>query len=226
MKEETILLYGVVGSTAYGLAKPGSDVDRLGIFAASTAAVLGLHPPDDTRVIKSPDVTLHEVAKYCRLALRANPTIMELLWLPEELYEVRTSYGDQLIKIRNAFLSATYVRNAYFGYAVQQFRKLEQRGGSSFGPDMAGRTAKHARHLYRLLQQGYELWSTGSLTIRLADPDEVHAFGERVAGGDTASARRMLGNYQTRFDFRASELPPAPDEAAVEEWLLRVRGVA
>lgn len=43
--ERTVLLSGVVGSTAYGLAGPHSDVDRLGVFAVATAALHGLHPP-------------------------------------------------------------------------------------------------------------------------------------------------------------------------------------
>lgn len=226
VKDETILLYGVVGSTAYGLANPESDIDRLGIFAAPTRDVLGLNPPDPTLVMKNPDITLHEVAKYCRLALRANPTVMELMWLPDDLYQVRTPHGDQLIKIREAFLSASYVRNAYFGYAHQQFTRLSRKSENPFDPGMPKRTAKHARHLYRLLQQGYELWDTGRLTLRLSDPEEVRSFGQRVAGGDLELARKAIEGYRTRFDHRASVLPPVPDEKIIEEWLLQVRGVA
>lgn len=33
-----MLLAGIVGSTAYGLAGPDSDVDRLGVFAVPTRA--------------------------------------------------------------------------------------------------------------------------------------------------------------------------------------------
>lgn len=54
---------------------------------------------------------------------------MELVWLPDELYEVRTPLGDELIGIRGSFLSAQRVRDAYLGYATQQFRKLESRAG-------------------------------------------------------------------------------------------------
>ena len=45
----TPLLEGIVGSTAYGLAGPHSDVDRLGVFAAPTRAFHGLYPPIDGR---------------------------------------------------------------------------------------------------------------------------------------------------------------------------------
>ena len=156
MTTSNILLSGIVGSTAYGLAHEGSDVDRLGMFAAPTDDLHGLHPPKESHVTTKPDSTLHEAAKWCRLALRGNPTVTELVWLPDELYEVRTPLGDELIGIRTTLLSAKRVRDAYLGYATQQFRKLESRDGDH-------RTAKHARHLKRLCHQGLELYTSGRL---------------------------------------------------------------
>jgi hypothetical protein len=44
---KTVLLQGIVGSTAYGLAGPHSDVDRLGVYAALTWAFHGLRLPID-----------------------------------------------------------------------------------------------------------------------------------------------------------------------------------
>jgi predicted nucleotidyltransferase len=116
-----VLLSGIVGSTAYGLAHAGSDVDRLGVFAAPTEQLLGLHRPKESHVGTAPDRTLHEAAKWCRLALGGNPTAMELVWLPAELYEVRTPLGDELTGIRTSLLCAQRVRDAYLGYARQQF---------------------------------------------------------------------------------------------------------
>src|SRR4051794_39420553 len=138
-----ILLAGIVGSTAYGLATPDSDIDRLGLFAAPTRSLLGLRTPRESIVTTSPDRTLHEARKWCNLALGGNPTVMELVWLPDDLYETRTPFGDELIGIRSAFLSAKRVRDAYLGYATQQFRKLENRGDGSFSADTRRRTAKH-----------------------------------------------------------------------------------
>ena len=77
----TVLLSGVVGSTAYGLDTPDSDTDRLGIFAAPTVAFHGLHKPQESHVTTSPDATFHEAAKWVRLALGGNPTVTELVWL-------------------------------------------------------------------------------------------------------------------------------------------------
>ncbi|MBQ0891622.1 nucleotidyltransferase domain-containing protein [Micromonospora sp. U56] len=215
-----LLLSGIVGSVAYGLAGPGSDVDRIGVFAAPTVAFHGLHPPKESVVTTDPDVTLHEAGKYAKLALSGNPTATELMWLPDDCYETRTEFGERLIAIRSAFLSAPRVRDAYLGYATQQFRKLTTRDSSVSG---RRRSAKHARHLARLLHQGRLLYATGVLEIRLADPEWFRAFGERVAGGALDEAEALVAAAQRDFDTSRTPLPERPDEATVEDWLLDVR---
>lgn len=219
-----ILLRGVVGSTAYGLATPESDVDRLGMYAAPTVQFHGLHPPVDKRasvVTTEPDVTLHEAGKFAKLALGGNPTVMELLWLDE--YEVQTELALKAIEIRAAFLSAPKVRDAYLGYATQQFRRLSERGDGSFGSDLRKRTAKHARHLFRLCYQGFTLYTRGVLTIKLENPQAFRDFGDRVAEGDTMAAQNMVTKYENYFDSFQSVLPDHPDEEKVEQWLREVR---
>ncbi|MFK0193966.1 DNA polymerase beta superfamily protein [Kitasatospora sp. NPDC090308] len=214
-----VLLSGIVGSTAYGLAHAGSDLDRLGLFAAPTTAFHGLHRPAESHVTTRPDRTLHEAAKWCRLALNGNPTATELVWLPEELYEVRTPLGEELIGLRTSFLSGPAVRGAYLGYADQQFRKLTARDRTD--PAGRARAAKHARHLVRLVRQGVTLHETGHLEIRLPDPERVRALGERYADRPE-EATTLLADAAARFD-RPGVLPAAPDERPAEAWLHRVR---
>lgn len=217
----TVLLQGVVGSTAYGLAHAGSDVDRLGVFAAPTRAFHGLHAPAPTRTTTGPDGTWHEAGKYARLALACNPTVLELLWLDQ--HDISGQHGADLIAIRGAFLSARRVRDAYLGYATQQFRKLEARADRTFSSDTRLRTAKHARHLARLTIHGADLWRTGQLEIRLADPQQVADFGEQVAAGNLDVARQALAQAEATFNVDHTPLPDRPDETAVERWLLAVR---
>jgi len=222
MTVQNILLSGIVGSTAYGLAHEGSDIDRLGMFAAPTADLHGLRRPGESHVTTAPDRTLHEAAKWCRLALSGNPTVMELVWLPDELYETRTALGDELIGIRDTLLGAGRVRDAYLGYATQQFRKLQNRGDGSFSADTRRRTAKHARHLKRLCRQGFELYSTGRLTVRVEDPESYHRFGQEAAA-DPEAAVPLLRHFEEAFSTTRAVLPDEPDERAAEAWLRRVR---
>ncbi|RAG82867.1 nucleotidyltransferase [Streptacidiphilus pinicola] len=215
----TVLLEGVVGSTAYGLAHAGSDVDRLGLFGVPTERLFGLTRPAESVVTSAPDRTLHEAAKWCRLALSANPTASELVWLPDDCYLVRTPLGEELVAVRRSFLSERAVRNAYLGYASQQFRKLVAKDGRGDVPP--ARLAKHARHLLRLLEQGVHLHRSGELRVRVADPARLRADGEHLAAHPEA-AEACLAEAEAAF-VRPGALPPEPDERPVEAWLTRVR---
>jgi hypothetical protein len=218
----TVLLSGIVGSTAYGLDHAGSDVDRIGMFARPTADLLGLHQPRESYVYNDPsDITWHEARKYVSLALKANPTITELLWLPG--WDTTTDLGQELVAVRRSLLSTRTVRNAYLGYSTSQLRRLKDRGDGSFSADTRKRTRKHGRHLHRLCQQGTALHSTGELTIRLSEA-QVQAcreFGEQVAD-DSRIGDRMIADAEAVFD-KPGVLPDEPDSAAAEAWLLKVR---
>ncbi|MFJ9776972.1 DNA polymerase beta superfamily protein [Kitasatospora sp. NPDC101157] len=215
----TVLLSGIVGSTAYGFAHAGSDVDRLGLFAVPTEELHGLHRPAESHVTTAPDVTLHEAAKWCRLALSCNPTASELVWLPEDLYETVTPLGRELVGIRSSFLSAPAVRKAYLGYADQQFRKLLTRDTGAVAT--RARAAKHARHLVRLVEQAVRLHCTGHNLIRLPDPERVRDLGERIADRPD-TAERMLADAADQL-ARPGVLADAPDPRPAEAWLRRVR---
>lgn len=217
------ILTGTVGSTAYGLNTATSDVDTLGIFVHPTEKFFGLSKPAESVVTNDPDVTMHEAAKYCRLALKCNPSVLELLWLPHNLLTGWSADSVSLIRARNAFLSAPYVRNAYLGYATQQFKELKSRGDGKFSSDTGKRTAKHARHLFRLLNQGTQLYLTGTLTVEVDDPEMYHKFGERVAEGNTLWAEKALTDAEKIFNDRPSVLPEKPDSERIEQWLRTVR---
>lgn len=223
-----IILRGIVGSTAYGLATPESDIDYMGVYMEPQNTFLGLRlvQEKDLTVHKTgeeQDVTYHEVAKFCRLALKSNPSILELLWLPE--YDVMTSQGEWIIDSRHWFASAKLVKDAYLGYATQQFKLLERRG--DFGSDMQKRTEKHARHLYRLLIQGFGLYRTGELEVRLTQEEvlQVRGFGQAVAEGNLDLAAKVMAEYEELFMTRKPHVRDEPLTDAVENMLVNMRGL-
>jgi uncharacterized protein len=225
----TPILTGTVGSTAYGLATPQSDVDTLGVAVAPTRDVLGLHPPRDKTasfVGTQPDVTIHEIGKYLALALKANPTVTELLWLPDDCYTLTHPAGLDLMELRRSLLGARAVRNAYLGYATSQFKKMAHRGDGKFSSDTRNRVAKHARHLMRLLTQGTHLFVQGEMQVRLENPQEYHDFGELVESDPERGltlARLKLATCEGIFDEWTSALPDEPDPARAQEFLINVR---
>jgi hypothetical protein len=231
----TILLAGIVGSTAYGLDGPDSDIDRLGVYAAPTRLFHGLQPPvttNNTQITVQPDSQYHEALKLCRLLMNGNPTVNELLWLPEELYEVQNPFGDRLLEIRWAFLSANQVRASYLGYASQQLVRMTGRHkdfkASIADPDpdaVAKRLKsqkKNARHLLRLLDQGLHLYRTGELIIPVDDPKRYFDFGEDAVR-DPSVATAHLTSAHEAYDRQQTVLPEHCDVDVIEEWLQSVR---
>jgi predicted nucleotidyltransferase len=217
-----VILQGVVGSTAYGLATPESDVDTLGVFIKPTSKVLSFSPGDDTAVTHDPDSTLHEIGKYCSLALRGNPTILELMWLPE--YTRMTTLGERMQELRFKFLSEKAIRNAYAGYAYQQISRLQRReaeGKDGFSSDTKKRKAKHARHCFRLLLQGRELLETGAVRIRLTE-DEVARL-RWIGEQDTETMVDEFTRERRKFDDAIAVVPEHPSTDVIEDFILTTR---
>lgn len=225
--KKNILLQGIVGSTAYGLAGPDSDKDTLGIYLAPLDSVLGLggaQAVSESHVTTEPDVTLHELGKYLSLALRCNPTVLELMWLTS--YTVESDAGTALVAQRQYFLSDGYVRNAYGGYAKQQADRLVQRykeGKDGFSSDVKKRTKKHARHCARLLHQGAQLLETGEINIDVsAHRDTLFSYGD-IAAKDPEKFYKIFEYLFDQFNKIETKLPMHPDRDKIDAFLVKVR---
>jgi predicted nucleotidyltransferase len=224
MSPRSPILLGVTGSTLYGLATEDSDIDRQGIFVAPTSEILSLewNGHRESVVQNDPDITMHEVGKFCRLSLQCNPTVTEVLWLPE--YEVCEPEAALLISIRKAFLSRKRVFDAYMGYAGQQAYKLQRReadGMEGFGPRVKNRRPKHARHLRRLTEQCEHLLRTGELELKAKDRDALFEFGEQ-------STEYIVGWFETKRAWLVSlmdysPIPEKPNTSLVDTILLDIR---
>jgi predicted nucleotidyltransferase len=216
-----VILKARVGSHLYGLETPESDEDFLGIYVAPTCNVLSLHSkPKETLVTKEPDCTLHEVEKYMRLATQGNPTILELLFCPK--YEIEDNEGEALIKNRDWFLSKR-VRDSYGGYAYQQAKKLETRirqGLEGFGPELKKRYEKHARHIFRLMMQGEELLTNGTITPRVEDPEALFAIGKLPP----EELILLFTETYARYKELPTILPDEPNWDKLDLILCNIRG--
>jgi uncharacterized protein len=213
-KPNTLLL-GLVGSTGYGLNHENSDKDYCGVYAVPTQNLLGLDLPDLEKAeeFKNPDTKYYEALHFCKLALKSNPSILEMLWLSD--YEEMSADGRLLVGIRHAFPSRKLVKAAYLGYANDQYTKLLK-------DPRREKRAKNARHFARLLYQGAKLYETGHLKVRLATAERFIWFGETVADGNLDLAKTEMANAEKIFDG-PSVLPEQPNRALVNNWLLRVR---
>lgn len=210
------ILRGIVGSHAYGLNTPDSDIDMRGCFVLPTSTILGLHSYKDTIDSVDPDFCMYEVAKFCRLALANNPNVLEVFFLED--YDELSEEGKALITIRDSFLSQR-VRNTYGGYAISQVKRLESRADGSFKSKLRKRYSKHARHCFRLLEQGRQLLQEGTLSVKVLDPEALFAIGEL----EPVELKKRFEEEFELFNATKSDLPLEPDMEAVNETLLKIR---
>lgn len=224
MKPDNIILEGVTGSTAYGLATENSDVDIKGVYLLPTSQILSLrfNPQKTTKDHVDPDWVYHEVGKFMKLVISGNPTVTELLYLND--YTVMTPIGQKLIDNRDLFLSTHAVEDAYRGYALSQAKRLNNRteqGLDGYDSALKKRFAKHTRHCFRLLLQARQLLETGTLQVRVTPEEREWLFNMGEQDVDTVVQKFM--EMDAEFENVKSVLPDEPNWDALDALLLDIR---
>ena len=206
----------VVGSRAFGLATDASDTDRRGVFVAPTPLFWRFDKPPTHVTGPADEQFSWELERFCVLALRGNPNLLECLHSP--LVEHADATGAELLDLRGAFLSRR-VEGTFRGYADQQLGRLEGDIRNHGAPRW-----KHAMHLLRLLISCRDLLRTGRLTI---DVGEQRAPLLAVKRGERTweEVRAWMRTLHEETDAAAARtpLPPEPDRLRVEDFLVRVR---
>lgn len=225
MKPDNIILEGVTGSTAYGLATENSDIDIKGIYMLPTRAILkmGFNPEKTTVNHTKPDWSFHEIGKYMKLVLSGNPTETELLWLED--YTELTPIGEMLIDNRKLFLSTKAVNNAYRGYALSQALRLNNRtaqGMEGYDSALKNRFAKHTRHCFRLLMQARQLLETGELVVKVTPEQREYLFNMGESK-DVDTVVKEFMKQDKEFDDIQSVLPDEPDYEKLNDLLYEIR---
>lgn len=220
------VLRGVTGLVAAGIADAGQSPDRMGVYAQSPRDFHRVFTARDTMSVALPmafddGVISLELRQWCQRALRGCINAIELLWLPIDMYDVRTELGDELIALRRAFSSQEHVRHHYVDLARERLETLEFLASERVQRSTV--MTECARELLLLCWQGHTFYATGELPIRVDDPLRFKAFGQRIAAGHVADARRVIDQYDELFERTRSPLPIDVDVDAVDAWLHRVR---
>lgn len=206
----------VVGSRAYGLAGPGSDTDRRGVFLAPTAAFWRFDKPPTHREGPRPEEFAWELERCLVLAMQANPTVLEVLWSP--LVEKVTDVGRELLALRPALLSRR-VGETYGSYAADQLQRLEGKRRRT------GEVRwKQAMHMLRLLVAGAHVLRTGEVLVDVsARREDLLAVRRGEVPWAEVAARAQAYRADLAAALAGTALPAEPDRARVEEFLVSVR---
>lgn len=221
--ERLIALEGIVGSHAYGTATPKSDVDYFGVVIEAPRHGIGFATKDSWVRHGEIDSTLHTLRKFCGLALKGNPSVLEMLFLPS--YTTKTTIGDQLLQMAPSFAS-TRATTAFLGYMRQQRERLEGTRGQKNVTRSAlvqahGWDTKYGAHIIRLGTEGLEYTQTGRITLPLPNADFIKDIRSGVYDKDIVIDVAITLEHAMKAAEKASHLPPSPDVESVERWMVR-----
>ena len=245
--EQGTILRATVGSTVHGLHHGGQDDrDEMAVYVEPPEYLVGLqrapaiggglygfeHYVERTQpegVRSGPgdlDLVAYSLRKWTRLALKGHPTILLLLFVPDELVLVRTELGEELQALAPAILSQRAGRG-YLGYLQgQKERLLGSRGQKRVNrPELVeahGFDTKYAMHAARLGHQGLELLEHGRLTLPMPEPERTSVMAIRTGERSFEEVIAEIDEVQRKLAdaLERTPLPPAPDRVAVDRFLV------
>ena len=242
--ERATILRGLVGSTVHGLnVNDGiEDRDEMGVCIEPLEAAMALWAPFEQFIYRSAaeregrdgarsragdlDLTIFSLRKWMRLALKGNPTILLLLFTPDDQLVHCDRFGSELRALAPSIISRR-VQGPYLGYLQAQKQRLTgERGQKNIHrpelEEMYGFDTKYAMHMLRLGFQGVELLTTGRLSLPMREPERSFLLDVRRGKISQQECLTRAGELEQELSdlATASPLPEEPEEARVEEWVL------
>jgi uncharacterized protein len=224
------VLAGYRGSIAHGThGTEIDDVDVMGVYIPRAEHYFGLFnspegvergPTDDNKY----DFVLYEFRKFIRLCFQANPNVLCMLWLNPTHYLVWDEVGQELIAMRDKFLSKQ-LYHSFGGYAHGQLKRMTHGNYDGYMSkkrraryEKHGYDCKNASHMIRLLRMGIEVLTTGELVVLRPDASELLGIknGEWNLHRVQAEADRLRALLDEAFV--RSPLPTQPDRGGIEQW--------
>jgi len=222
-----LILKGYGGSIAYGTNTPSSDVDLRGVFIPPKEYWVGLKSVDQIN-FSAEDTTFYSLQKFFMLAIKANPNILELLWLRDNHYIWKDvpkdfrSLGRKLISNRNLFLSKN-IKHTYTGYAYSQLHRMDklnknvaQNADRTARVEKFGYDTKNAMHLIRLLRTGLEILTEGELHVFREDARDLLAIKDGKYTYDELVEKAQRYDELIEEAYVRSPLPHKPDFNAIQ----------
>lgn len=218
--EESVVLYTMSGSRAYGTNVEGSDEDFKGVYLAPYSVRSGFQEQAETIRVLEPDVTVHELRAFFLSAAKCNPNILEILFIEEAKVLKCTPIGAKLRSIREQFLSQK-VFYSYAGYAESQLKRLEgYRNNSETRRELReefGYDTKFGMHLIRLLRMLNEIVSDGKVLVTRPDAEDLISIRRGSMTLTEIQAEAEALKSQAYNSLKTSALPIAPNYKLLNE---------
>jgi hypothetical protein len=172
------------------------------------------------------DVVVYSARKWARLACEGNPSILLLLFVPDDEVVHRDACGAELVAHADRFVSRR-AGARFLGYLqAQRAAMTGEVGAHTNRPELVaahGYDSKFAMHALRLGLQGIELLSTGRITLPVPEPDRGYLRSVRRGEVALAEVLTAIADVEARLTAlqTGAAVPPEPDRAWVDDWLHR-----
>jgi uncharacterized protein len=172
------------------------------------------------------DVIIYSARKWARLALAGNPTVLLVLFVPDEEVVYRNDVGAELTDNAHRFVSRL-AAGRFLGYLNAQKAAITEAGRAhATRPELVaahGYDTKHAMHALRLGLQGIELLTTGRITLPVPQPHRDYLRSVRRDEVPLAEIIRAVSDAEARLAGLQdrSGVPDQPDRRWVDDWLHR-----
>lgn len=181
--EQTDILKTLIGSRAHGLWKENSDYDYRIVYVANTSDILSLDYKNSARsiILGQDDNCRYEIGHFLMLALKNNPSILEVFVAPQvgedviiyrqdavsSYYDSRQNINvtDRLRGLFKNVYDPKQAFNAFTGYANSQRKKLLD--------NHMNRRNKFATAYIRTLYNLIDLLETGTFSLKVEDRDRL-----------------------------------------------------
>jgi hypothetical protein len=172
------------------------------------------------------DVIIYSARKWARLALNGNPTVLLLLFVPDDEVVFRNEVGAELVANAHRFVSRL-AADRFLGYLQSQKAAMTSGVGAHTNrPELVavhGYDTKYAMHAMRLGYQGVELLTTGRISLPIPEPALSHL--RAIRRGEVALSEVLSAITAAERELTAlrdsSNLPQQPDRKWVDAWLHR-----
>jgi uncharacterized protein len=172
------------------------------------------------------DVIIYSARKWARLALAGNPTVLLVLFAPDEEVVFRNEPGAELVGNAHRFVSRL-AAGRFLGYLRAQKAAMEgQIGAHTNRPELVavhGYDTKYAMHALRLGLQGVEYLTTGRITLPVPEPHRAYLRSIRRGEVPLAEVLDAITSTEAQLTHlrEASAVPDQPDHGWVDDWLHR-----
>ena len=295
--EANIIFESLFGSQVYGTSTPESDKDFRGVcippWEIRNSLLINFDQQDSWEGWFE-DRVIFNLKKFLSLCCDANPSIIELLFVPENFWVTCKPPWIEIIDNTHLFISKK-AKHTFTGYAHSQLQRIKTHRNWLLNPPKAeptregfglpknprlssaqvsavitipseifvaeyweeaekekhyaearrtwdmymnwkknrnpqraeleekyGYDTKHAMHLVRLMREGEEFLTIGTITFPRPERDELMAIREGLYSYDELMSKVDLFDEKFERLYEQSTLPNSPDRVGVNQLYLKL----